>query len=71
MKRKIPTLVIWYLPVIDHLKRVFSNPRDTEIVRWDSVKCRENDEEIRHPMDELSGKCLIFSIQNFQRRVEI
>jgi hypothetical protein len=71
MKRKIPTLVIWYLPVIDHLKRVFSNPRDTELMCWDSVKRRENDEEIRHPMDLLSGKCLIFSIQNFQRRVEI
>jgi hypothetical protein len=28
MKRKIPTLVMWYLPVIDHLKRVFSNPRN-------------------------------------------
>jgi hypothetical protein len=32
-KRKIPALVMWYLPVIDHLKRVFSNPRDVELVR--------------------------------------
>jgi hypothetical protein len=31
-KRKIPTLVMWYLPVIDCLKRVFSNPRDVELV---------------------------------------
>jgi predicted AlkP superfamily pyrophosphatase or phosphodiesterase len=31
-KRKNPTLVIWYLPVIDHLKHVFSNPRDAELV---------------------------------------
>jgi hypothetical protein len=31
-KRKIPTLVMWYLPVIDHLKHVFSNPRDAELV---------------------------------------
>jgi hypothetical protein len=50
-KRKIPALVIWYLPVIDHLKRVFSNPRDAELVRWHSEKCRKNDEEIRHPAD--------------------
>jgi hypothetical protein len=28
MNRKIPALVMWYLPVIDHLKCVFSNPRD-------------------------------------------
>jgi hypothetical protein len=27
-KRKFPALVMWYLLVIDHLKRVFSNPRD-------------------------------------------
>jgi hypothetical protein len=27
-KRKILPLVMWYLPMIDHLKRVFSNPRD-------------------------------------------
>jgi hypothetical protein len=31
-KRKIPVLVMWYLPVIDHLKCVFSNPRDAELV---------------------------------------
>jgi hypothetical protein len=32
-KRKIPTLVMWYLPMIDRLKRVFSNPRNAELVR--------------------------------------
>jgi uncharacterized Zn finger protein (UPF0148 family) len=35
-KRKIPALVMWYLTVIDHLKRVFSNSRDAELVRWHS-----------------------------------
>jgi hypothetical protein len=32
-KRNIPASVMWYLQVIDHLKRVFSNPRDAELVR--------------------------------------
>jgi hypothetical protein len=32
-KRKIPTLVLWYLLVINHLKCLFSNPRDAELVR--------------------------------------
>jgi hypothetical protein len=32
-KRKISALVMWHLPVIDHLKCVFSNPRDAELVR--------------------------------------
>jgi hypothetical protein len=35
-KRNIPTLMMWYLPVIDRLKYVFSNPRDAELVRWHS-----------------------------------
>jgi hypothetical protein len=45
-KRKILALVMWYLLVIDHLKRVFSISRDAELVRWHSEKHRENDEEI-------------------------
>jgi hypothetical protein len=32
--------------VINHLKCVFSNPRDAELVCWHSEKHRENDEEI-------------------------
>jgi hypothetical protein len=31
-KIKIPALMMCYLPVIDHLNRVFSNPRDAELV---------------------------------------
>jgi predicted AlkP superfamily pyrophosphatase or phosphodiesterase len=45
-KRKIPTLVMWYLPVIDHLKHIFSNPRDAELGRWHSENHRKNNEEI-------------------------
>jgi hypothetical protein len=45
-KRKIPALVMWYHPVIDHLKGVFSNPWDKELVCWHSGKRRKNDEEI-------------------------
>jgi hypothetical protein len=32
-KRNIPVLVMWYLSVIDHFKRVFSNPRNVELER--------------------------------------
>jgi hypothetical protein len=60
-KRKIPALVMWCLPVINHLKRVFSNPRDVKLVRWHSEKRRKNDEEIRHLTDGTQGK--IFDLQ--------
>jgi hypothetical protein len=45
-KRKIHALVMWYLPVIDRLKCVFSNPRDVKLVRWHSEKRRKNNKEI-------------------------
>jgi hypothetical protein len=56
MKRKIPALVMWYLLVIDCLKRVLSNPRDAELMRWHSGKRRKNNEEIRHPTDGTQWK---------------
>jgi hypothetical protein len=45
-KRKIPALMMWYHPVIDRLKCVFSNHRDAELVHWHSKKRRKNNEEI-------------------------
>jgi hypothetical protein len=50
-KRRIPALVMRYLPVIDSLKHVFSNPWDAELVRWHSKKRRKNNGEIQHPAD--------------------
>jgi hypothetical protein len=64
-KRKISALVMWYLPVIDHLKRVFSNPRDAELVRWHSEKHRKNDEEIRHPADGTQWKFFDLQYKSF------
>ena len=46
---KVPALVMWYLPVIDRLKRLFSNPRDAELLLWHSS--RKKDGKIRHPAD--------------------
>jgi uncharacterized Zn finger protein (UPF0148 family) len=45
-KRNIHALMMWYLSVIDHLKCVFSNSRDAELVHWHSEKRRKNNEEI-------------------------
>jgi hypothetical protein len=55
-KRKVPALVMWYLPVIDCLKHVFSNPRDSELVRWHSKMRRKINEEIQHPTDGTQWK---------------
>jgi hypothetical protein len=55
-KRKIPSLVMWYLPMIDRLKYVFSNPSDAELLCWHSEKHRKNDEEIQHHADGTQWK---------------
>jgi hypothetical protein len=55
-KKKIPALVMWYLPVIDRLKCFFSKPRDAELVRWHSEKRKQKDKEIRHPADATQWK---------------
>jgi hypothetical protein len=33
-QRKIPQLVMWYLPVKERIKWIYSNPRDVELMRW-------------------------------------
>jgi hypothetical protein len=55
-KRKILALVMRYLPVIDHLKHVFSNPRDAELVCWHSEKHRKIMRRFDTLQMELSGK---------------
>jgi hypothetical protein len=48
-ERKVPALVMWYLPIIDHLKHMFSNPRDVELLLWHVN--RKTDGKIQHPAD--------------------
>jgi hypothetical protein len=33
-ERKVPALVMWYLPMIDRLKCMFTNPKDAELLLW-------------------------------------
>ena len=33
-KRRIPALVMWYLPVTDRLRRIFLNPKEATLMTW-------------------------------------
>ncbi|XP_040375979.1 uncharacterized protein LOC121053294 [Oryza brachyantha] len=33
-RRKIPSMLMWYLPIKDRLKHLDSNPTDAELMRW-------------------------------------
>ncbi|XP_052137311.1 uncharacterized protein LOC127755664 [Oryza glaberrima] len=54
-KKKIPNMVMWYLPVKDRLKRLFLNRTDAELMRWHQ-EGRKNDGKIRHPADARQWK---------------
>ena len=46
-QRRIPAMVMWYLPVADRLRRFFSNPKDAELMRWwDSDKRKKGDGKV-------------------------
>jgi len=46
----IPFKVVWYLPIIPRLKRLFANPREAKRLRWHHDE-RTADKYMRHPKD--------------------
>ena len=54
-KEGSPTKVIWYLPIISRLKRLFANADDAKNLRWhaDNRKC---DGLLLHSADSLQWK---------------
>jgi hypothetical protein len=48
---KVPALVMWYLPVEDCLKRLFSNPKTTELMTWHADRLEKSDGKLRYPSD--------------------
>ena len=54
---KIPTMVMWNLPVSDRLRRFFSNPKDAKLMRWwNSDQRKKGDGKLRHPADARQWK---------------
>jgi hypothetical protein len=51
---KIPALVMWYLPVVDRLKRLFANPKDAKLMTWHNTL--PNDGKYRHPTNATQWK---------------
>jgi hypothetical protein len=55
-QRRISVLVMWYLSLIDRLRRLFSNPRDSELMRWWTSDERKKDDGVLcHPSDACSS----------------
>jgi len=50
-QRRILTLVMWYLPVLDRLRHIFLNPKETTHMTWWDDECKVDDDKIAHPID--------------------
>jgi len=50
-QRRIPALVMWYLPVIDRLRRMFQNPKEAALMTWWHDERKVDDDKIAHPTD--------------------
>ena len=51
-QRGILALVMWYLSPIDRLRHLFSNPKDSELMRWWATdECKKDDGVLHHPSD--------------------
>ena len=45
-----PAKVVWYLPIIPRLKRLFTNKNEAKLLRWHEEE-RKDDGVMRHPAD--------------------
>ena len=48
-QRRIPTLVMWYLPVTDCLRCIFLNPKEAALMTWWDDERKVDDDKIAHP----------------------
>ena len=46
-----PLKVVWYLPVLPRLKRLFANKKEAKLMRWHAEGRNDEDDVLRHPAD--------------------
>ena len=49
-RKRVPAKVMWYPPIIPHLKRLFRNKENAKLMRWHKEE-RKQDSMLRHPAD--------------------
>ncbi|GJS34581.1 uncharacterized protein Tco_0532963 [Tanacetum coccineum] len=50
-----PAKLLWYLPIIPRLKKLYANPKDAKFLRWHAEE-RKNDGKMRHVADSPQWK---------------
>jgi Transposase family tnp2 len=63
-KKKTPAKVLWYLPIIPRLWRLFINPTDAELLRWHE-EGRKKDGKLWHPADSPEWRTIDRNFEDF------
>jgi hypothetical protein len=65
-QRKVPALVMWYLPVEDRLKRLFLNPKTAELMTWHADRLEKSNGKLRHPFDARQWRTFVSKHKEFR-----
>ncbi|KAL4591591.1 hypothetical protein LXL04_004560 [Taraxacum kok-saghyz] len=63
-----PAKVLWYLPIVPRLKRLFANPKDAKLMRWHAEE-RKIDGKIRHVADSPQWRNIDSKFEDFGRDI--
>ncbi|XP_076946747.1 uncharacterized protein LOC143618403 [Bidens hawaiensis] len=64
MKNEPPAKLLWYLPIIPRLKRLFANAKESKLLRWHAEE-RKNDGKLRHVADSPQWRNINYEFQDF------
>jgi hypothetical protein len=56
-KRRILAVVVWYLPMVNCLRRMFLNPKEATLMIWWDNERKMVDDVIAHPADATQWQC--------------
>jgi hypothetical protein len=66
--KRVPTKVAWYLPIIPHLQRLFTNKANAELLQWHARE-RKKHAMLRHPTDGIQWRNFDWKHKDFAAEV--
>ena len=57
--------VLWYLPIVSRMKRLFANPKDAKNLTWYADRESKDDGVLRHPSDAPQWKQIDYEFKDF------
>ncbi|GKC67063.1 ulp1 protease family, C-terminal catalytic domain-containing protein, partial [Tanacetum coccineum] len=63
-----PAKMLWYLPIIPRLKKLYANPKDAKLLRWHAEE-HKNDGKMRHVADSLQWNNIDPHFKKFRSKI--